>query len=137
MGLGDSYNTSANDGDLKRLCHGLGKWLYRVFGSAFTDGKQTLSIGKQGNSYSCGICVLNAIEHAVCNTPLFTDAQRHTLRVAYFKRLMGYLLRDVGRLLMPWQYLTPLPIAASTPDRRKPHNGHYNCPGTTNTTAKD
>jgi hypothetical protein len=112
-GLGDSFNTPRNGADLVKLRNGLGKWLTRAFGGAFIDNGQTLSIGQQDDTYSCGICVLNSMEHAVCNVPLYTHADRHTLRVTYFTRLMGYLLRDVSRLLKRWQQLTPPPVAAS------------------------
>ena len=73
-------------------------WLKVLFGVSFKDRGATLAIGKQGDGYSCGPCVLNAMEHAILNAPLFTHGSRHSLRAAYFVRLMQYLLRDVSAL---------------------------------------
>jgi hypothetical protein len=54
-----------------------------------------LAIGTQDDGYSCGICVMNAIDHAIYKVPLFTNDMRHALRVSYFVKLTNYVLYDV------------------------------------------
>lgn len=55
----------------------------------------TLPIGQQKDGHSCGICVVNAIEHAMSDVPLFTDADRYHLRIWYFVEAVKYLLNNV------------------------------------------
>jgi len=62
---------------------GLARWLSIVFGVGFKDLGNTFLIGRQKDGHSCGICVINAIEHAIFGVPLFTDKDRNVLRVRY------------------------------------------------------
>lgn len=72
-----------------------GKSLSVVFGATFEDLGNTLPIGQQEDSYSCGICVVNTMEHMMFGAPLFTDRDRYCLRVQYFLEAVKYLLNDV------------------------------------------
>ena len=107
--------------DLHTLRREMADWLRVLFGEAFKDRGATLAIGKQKDGYSCGPCVLNAIEHAILEAPLFTHESSHSLRAAYFVRLMGYLLKDVSALsLNPSQTSggsqTPPPASGAVPN---------------------
>ena len=84
--------------DLYALRGAIASWLKVVFGEAFRDKGASLPIGRQRDGYSCGPCVLNAIEHAILDAPLIKHKDRHGLRAAYFVELMGYILRDVSVL---------------------------------------
>lgn len=85
--------------DIARLREGLQLWLKFRFPEGFTDRGRRLTIGKQADSHSCGISVMNAMDFAMFKRPLFTHAQRHVLRVQYFIELIEYLTDMVGR---PW-----------------------------------
>jgi hypothetical protein len=94
-GPGDSDQLKYKD--LAGLRKRLSTWLTHVFGGSFKDLGSTLSIGKQNDEHSCGICVINAMEHAVLNTALFTHEDRYTLRIRYFVELAEYVLRNVRK----------------------------------------
>jgi hypothetical protein len=93
--LGDSLGDRKSSTDLEHICRGLEGWLNVTFGAGFKDLGKTLPIGRQADSYSCGICVINAIEHAMFGVPLFTDSDRHHLRIQYFVGAVKHLLNDV------------------------------------------
>ena len=93
--LGDSLSREP-DTEVQHVRRGLANWLKAVFGSAFKDLGSTFLIGRQEDGHSCGICVVNAIEHAMFGAPLFTDGDRYRLRVRYFVEAIKYLLNDVG-----------------------------------------
>ncbi|KZV86031.1 hypothetical protein EXIGLDRAFT_698751 [Exidia glandulosa HHB12029] len=42
----------------------------------------------QDDSYSCGIIAINSIEHNVLHVPLWTEAQKHTIRVDWLHRII-------------------------------------------------
>ena len=82
--------------DLEDTRQGLKNWLEQTFGRAFTDNRNTVQIGQQGDTNSCGICVLNAIEHNVNPAhPLFKSDQRHAHRMRYFIAAMQRLHDEV------------------------------------------
>lgn len=78
---------------------GLKKWLEVVFRALFKDLGNAFLIGQQEDGESCGICVINAIEHAMFGVPLFTDEDRYALRVRYFVEVVKYLLDNVSVFL--------------------------------------
>jgi hypothetical protein len=87
--------------DIRR---GLRHWLPKVFQQqkgrkAFTDLAMTLPIGSQLDGYSCGVCVINAMECAVLGAALFDHKDRYALRVRYFVDMVTYLYKIVSRLL--------------------------------------
>jgi len=68
-----------------------------AFKVAFTLSPLRIPIGLQLDCYSCGICVMNAMEHALFQVPLFTGNDRHRLRIQYFVNLVTYLRhREMG-----------------------------------------
>lgn len=69
-----------------------------MYGFPFRDEGRSLPIGRQDDGYSCGICVINAMEHAVFAAGLFTPAKRHSLRVRYFTEIARHLLGEVRSL---------------------------------------
>ena len=93
--LGNSLKKPLVGGDVLHIGRRLADWLGVVFGRQFTLLSSPLPIGKQGDYDSCGICVMNAIEHAVFGVPLFTERQWHQHRVRYFVEFMAYLIKVV------------------------------------------
>ena len=65
-----------------------------VFGAKFEDLGNALPIGRQSDGHSCGICVVNAVEHAIFGAPLFIDRNRYNLRTRYFVEAVKYLARE-------------------------------------------
>jgi len=93
--IGDSFGSQCHYTDLQRMRRGLENWLGTAFRVPFKDLGGTLPIGRQEDGYSCGVCVINAVEHAMFGVPLFTDKDRHALRVQYFVDAVKYLLENV------------------------------------------
>ena len=78
--------------------HGTGElatWVFKGKGP-FKNLGDTLPIGQQKDTHSCGICVMNAMEHVVFGAPLFTARTRESLRIRYFSELVTYLTTNVG-----------------------------------------
>ena len=84
-----------------KILHGLERWLKTNFQRSFKNLGQTLPIGTQKDAISCGICVLNALEHALLGAPLFTDDRRNLLRVQYFTNITKLLLDHVSPAYTP------------------------------------
>ena len=93
---GDSLGAQIPSTDLQRTCRGLENWLSVAFGVPFRDLGNTLPVGRQKDGHSCGVCVINAMEHAMFGVPLFTDEDRFRLRIRYFVEAINYLLDKVG-----------------------------------------
>jgi len=66
-----------------------------MFKKSFCGTGKTLEIGRQQDSNSCGIYVVNSIEHHMFGTPLFTHDERNALRAYYFTKAIEYLLDGV------------------------------------------
>ncbi len=62
--------------------------LKRMFMSEFSNAGNTLEHGLQNDDHSCGVCTINAIDHALFGTALFIPRMRRVLRCQYFKRLV-------------------------------------------------
>lgn len=107
--LGDSLGNRAPSKELQQLRRGLENWLTTAFGASFKDLGNLLPIGRQEDGHSCGVCVINATEHAIFGVPLFTDKDRYALHVRYFIKVIGYLLDNV-RVLFHMKWLSsPVP----------------------------
>ncbi|PSR70772.1 hypothetical protein PHLCEN_2v13350, partial [Hermanssonia centrifuga] len=59
-------------------------WLQKRFGSVFRDCGNTLEHGVQADAYSCGICAVNVIVHAVFDDSLWTHTHRGVERARWF-----------------------------------------------------
>lgn len=81
--------------DLKQIYFGLDKWLKAIFGVRFTDRGQTFAVGTQEDGHSCGICVINSLEHELFGAALFTHSSRNALRIHYFTEVIKFLLKEV------------------------------------------
>lgn len=81
--------------DSKQIYAGLEKWLKAIFRFSFEDKGPTFAIGKQEDGHSCGICVINSLEHELFGTALFTHSSRNDLRIRYFTETVRFLLREV------------------------------------------
>lgn len=98
---GNSLNTTFYEKDIVKICRGLEHWTSTLFYRKFNNCGQILPIGVQRDGISCGICVLNALEHVLFGAPLFTQKRRNFLRVQYFtdiaKSLLDHVSTSYGR----------------------------------------
>ena len=81
--------------DVKQIYSGLEKWLRAMFNIPFKVKGTTFAIGKQDDGHSCGICVINSLEHDLFGTVLFTYSNRNILRICYFTEAIKFLLKGV------------------------------------------
>jgi hypothetical protein len=93
--LGDSLNMDRSAA-LADLDAALREWLEPALGAEFEGNGRTLPIGSQNDGNSCGVCVLNAIDHAIFGTALFRPGDRHLVRMNLFAMLAGHLRETVG-----------------------------------------
>ena len=91
---GNSIVDQETPREFDALHQGLCQWL----GSAYKSENAGFAIGKQQDRSSCGVCVLNAMEHAMLGTALFTHANRSLVRMGLFVKLAAHLLGKVGAL---------------------------------------
>ncbi|KAK1222121.1 hypothetical protein PQX77_015048 [Marasmius sp. AFHP31] len=68
----------------------LRKWFKHTFGRDITVRGDTLDHGLQDDTYSCGICAVNTIAHAVFNDPLWVPRMKVFHRVQWFLDLAEY-----------------------------------------------
>ena len=90
--IGDSleWNRSCSD-----LVTGLNAWLSTTLHQPFKVSYD-LPHGKQQDTYSCGICSINAIEHRIVpSIPLWTPALRHVIRMEKFGEIARRYLDQV------------------------------------------
>ena len=88
-----SYKT-----DIGKICRGLDLWTGTHFYNRFKNVGGVLPIGTQRDGTSCGVCVLNALEHEIFDTHLFSHERRNVLRVQYFIDIMKLLLDRVSTI---------------------------------------
>jgi len=111
--LGDSLGDRGSNTQLDHISRGLENWLSAMFGVQFEDQGNTLPTGRQTDGHSCGVCVINAMEHAIFGVPLFADRDRYRLRVQYFVEAAKYLLNNVGSRFAPERIaLTSVPLVS-------------------------
>ena len=67
-----------------------------AFGGGFGNTGRRFPVGVQDDSHSCGIFVLNAMEHAMRGVKLFEQDNRSLVRMEYFTKLLRYLLETVS-----------------------------------------
>ena len=94
---GDSLGVDRS-ATLANLDAALEAWLNPIYDTVFICRGWTVPIGNQDDGSSCGACVLNAIDHAIFGTPLFTPNDRHLVRMGLFAKVVGRLLDTVGTL---------------------------------------
>ena len=114
---GDSLHPPVVRQDLKQIHFGLCKWLKAIFKVTFEDKGPTFAIGKQEDAHSCGICVINSIEHELFGTALFTHNSRNILRIRYFTEVVKFLLKEVRTYLTRGNELTLTSAVAICRDR--------------------
>ena len=66
-----------------------------IFYVSFEAKDPTFTIGKQKDGHSCGICVINLLEHELFGTTLFIHSSRNILRIHYFTETAKFLLKEV------------------------------------------
>ncbi|ETW82365.1 hypothetical protein HETIRDRAFT_232886, partial [Heterobasidion irregulare TC 32-1] len=77
----------SNPHSLKKAVQHLQGWLKHVFKVSFHDAEDSLVHGLQNNTYFCGICTINTIEHNTFGAELFMHASRRLWHVRYFNQL--------------------------------------------------
>lgn len=78
-----------------RALKGLERWLQRL-GGKFVEGK-ALEIGDQTDGFSCGLCMMNALEKVVWpETLLWTSGARGAIRMNWFVVLAREHMRTVS-----------------------------------------
>lgn len=92
---GNSLKDNGYSADINKISHGIEKWGRVLFKKSFHNTGKTLEIGRQKDSSSCGICVVNSIERCMFGAPLFTHNERNALRVYYFTRAVEFLVDGV------------------------------------------
>ena len=97
-GTGNSLGYVSYKNDVNKICNGLDHWTRILFHVRFKNIGSVMPIGIQEDTVSCGVCVLNALEHAVLNTRLFTQNHRNNLRVQYFTDIVGLLSDHVSMI---------------------------------------
>lgn len=95
---GNSLKNGSYKEDITKICRGLDRWTNTDFHRSFKNLGESLPIGTQQDGISCGICVLNALEHALLNVPLFTHNRRNLLRVEHFAKIAKFLLGHVSTI---------------------------------------
>ncbi|KAJ8085471.1 hypothetical protein PM082_004287 [Marasmius tenuissimus] len=73
----------------------LRKWFKHTFGRDVTVNGDSLDHGLQDDTYSCGVCAVNTIAHAVFNDPLWVPRMKVLHRVQWFLDLAEYECRTV------------------------------------------
>lgn len=86
--LGDSLISAKESKNMRTIVEDVRAWIFDAFRQSFTDGGNTLAHGQQDDTFSCGVCTVNTIEHAIFGVALFTHRKRHLLRVRCFNRLV-------------------------------------------------
>lgn len=94
--LGDSLSAphSAPGGGLKRSLLCIVRWVKAVFKIVLKLERNDLPCGRQNDSYSCGVCAINAIAHHLFGDQLFTPKESRLLRIRYFNILGGEHLSE-------------------------------------------
>jgi len=82
--LGGSLGDRGPSTQLDHICRGLNNWLNATLGVESEDLGDTLPTGRQMDRHSCGVCVINVMEHAVFGVPLFMDRDHYRLRIQCF-----------------------------------------------------
>ena len=93
---GSLKGVKANSRDLENTRVAIRNWLEATIDVTVEDEANTLDIAFQGDVYSCGICVLNAIEHIIFNHELLTAGSCPEHRLRYFLATMRYNRKEVS-----------------------------------------
>ena len=122
--LGDPLHRANDKGDVPALRAGLEIWLSSVFNAPFKWRGRRLQIRQQTDSYSCGIFVMNAMEHTMFNRPIFGPEEKHNIRIRYFTELVEYVLELVSRSCASgrWGWLMPSQSPEATMNTGFPSN---------------
>lgn len=72
--------------------NGIQLWTEAVFGTRFVQATDPYTIGTQQDTYSCGVCVINAIKAYIHGGAIFTHATRSKHRLEHFIEASNYLL---------------------------------------------
>jgi len=116
MGVGNSLQGNGYDEEINKVSQGIMRWGEVMFKTPLRGAGKTLEIGRQQDGDSCGICVVNSIEHHMFGTPLFTHNKRDTLRIYYFTKAAEFLLDSVRtKSFHKLTILTRLNLPSPTP----------------------
>jgi hypothetical protein len=82
-------------GNQKELMAAVKRWLESQFDGEWTNKGRSLPIGCQLDSYSCAICAINAIAHAVFGDQLWEQKRASCERATWFTTLVKNHLDQV------------------------------------------
>ena len=91
---GDSLGVNRKD-ELESLFVGLERWLGDFRRGPVSNGGRRFKIGRQADGGSCGVCILNAMDHSMFKTEIFTHQCRALVRMELFSKLVQHLLENV------------------------------------------
>ena len=72
---GNSLHDDIYARDTNKTSRGIERWVKVMFKKSFHSAGKTLEIGRQRGDSSCGICVVNSVEHHMFGTLLFTHSE--------------------------------------------------------------
>jgi hypothetical protein len=98
INIGNLLKSSSYKDDIAKISCRLDCWTTTSFHGSFKNLGQTLPIGTQQDGTSCGVCVLNTLEHALLDTHLFTHGRWNVLRVQYFTDIVNLLFDRVSAI---------------------------------------
>jgi len=77
------------------VARGIERWTEAAFGTRFVGRGKDYRIGRQPDTHSCGVCVINAIKAAIHGDELFTAETSSKHRLEHFNEAANYLLKTV------------------------------------------
>ena len=105
---GNSLQDDRYVGDINKISRGIERWGKVTFKKSFHGTGKTLEIGRQRDDSSCGICVVNSVEHRMFGTPLFAHSERDTFCVYYFTKTIQLIFNGVSTGSFPTNELHSL-----------------------------
>ncbi|TBU21591.1 hypothetical protein BD311DRAFT_743520 [Dichomitus squalens] len=87
---GDSLPYEYQRIPLERIVNDIKRVVLALFQVHLSDLGNTLDHGIQDDTNSCGICTVNAVDHALFGTGLFVNRQRRYWRTYYFNKLVQF-----------------------------------------------
>jgi hypothetical protein len=81
---------------MTNIAEGLKRWLGMTHGHGVTEAIVEGHCGLQDDMNSCGVCVINVMDHAMCGADLFIHQRRFEWRMEYFATLIAFTLEKVS-----------------------------------------
>ncbi|KAI1783947.1 hypothetical protein LXA43DRAFT_902571 [Ganoderma leucocontextum] len=103
-------------------------WLSKRFSDKFRIVGQELESGEQIDTYSCGICAMNAISRSIFGDTLWTDSRKALLRARWFRDIckehrktkVSHAILNLGGTFTDLPYQTLGDLHLTVPDQGRP-----------------